>query len=128
MDDLQLVEIARSMIVNAYAPYSGFSVGSALLTDSGKVYTGANIENVAYGATVCGERVAALKAAVEGERNFKVIVIASSGDDLVLPCGICRQFLAEFADEDMRIICTNKKGDITEFHMGELLPNAFCKF
>jgi cytidine deaminase len=128
MEDRELIKIAKDMVLNSYSPYSKFAVGAAILTENNKVFTGANVENLSYGATVCGERVAACKSVIEGEKVFKAIAIASSGDDFVLPCGICRQFLSEFASADMKVLCTNKKGEVKEFKLYELLPNAFCKF
>lgn len=128
MKDATLIQAAREMLKNAYAPYSKFQVGAALLTKTNKIYTGANVENVSFGGCVCGERVAVFKAVVDGERSFDTIAIASSSEDLVLPCGICRQVLSEFADEKLRVLCTDKQGTVRTYTLGELLPHAFTKF
>lgn len=125
MTDNELVKKAKEALDKAYAPYSGFRVGAALVTGSGKLYTGANIENISYGATNCAERTAVYKAVSEGERDLKAIAIASDSEDYIHPCGICRQVLSEFGDKSMSIICSNRKGDFKKYSLGELLPNTF---
>lgn len=125
MTDKELVEIAYEAEKNAYAPYSKFSVGAALLTEDNKVYTGCNVENSSFGASVCAERTAALKAVSEGDRRFKAIAIVSSSEEYTYPCGICRQFLSEFMKEDGRIILHDKEKGIKAHTLGELLPEAF---
>lgn len=127
MDYKELVTLSIKIKEKAYAPYSKFRVGAALLTGSGKVFTGVNVENASYGATSCAERTAAVKAVSEGEKEFRAIAIASDSEDFIYPCGICRQVLAEFADGDMKILCTNIKGEYNEHWLKELLPNAFKK-
>ncbi len=119
----ELIKMARDAMKNAYAPYSGFSVGAALLTESGKVYTGCNVENSSYGLTICAERVAVFKAVSEGEHQFLKIAIVSSSNELTFPCGACRQVLYEFAD-DMEIILENKEG-IYVTRLKDLLPKGF---
>jgi len=99
---------------SAYAPYSGFKVGAAVLTADGKIFTGCNIENSSYGATVCAERVAIFKAVSEGYREFSKIAVTA------MPCGICRQVMAEFCDKDFEIIVDNKI-----YKLGDILPEAF---
>ncbi len=106
MTDNELIEIARQYRENAYTPYSHFKVGAAVLTASGKVYGGCNIENSSYGLTICAERTAAVKAVSEGHTKFKRIVIAGRSDDYCYPCGACRQFLAEFAPENASQDCS----------------------
>lgn len=96
MDYRELYRAAEKARENAYAPFSGFRVGAALLTENGKVYTGVNVENSSYGATICAERTAFVKAVSEGERRFAAIAV-SAGETEALPCGICRQFMYEFA-------------------------------
>ena len=128
MKDTELYRIAEDVRKNAYAPFSGFRVGAALLTEDGKVYTGVNVENSSYGATICAERTAFVKAISEGERHFRAIAI-SAGDVPSLPCGICRQFMYEFAPE-IRIITGPLKEDAPEGglkarSLGELLPEGF---
>lgn len=125
MDDKELVKIAGETKKKAYAPYSNFRVGAAVLTDSNKLYTGANIENASYGATSCAERTAIVKAVSDGERKIRTIAIASDSEDFIYPCGICRQVISEFGDSDTKVICSKKNGDFKVFTLEELLPNAF---
>lgn len=127
MEDKELVKIAYKAMEKAYAPYSGFSVGAAVLTDDGKVYTGVNIENATYGATCCAERTAVYKAVSEGSIKIRTVAIASCGDDYVFPCGICRQVLSEFGNEHVRVICSKTDEDFKTYTLGELLPEAFKK-
>lgn len=129
MDEKKLIEIAMDAKKNSYSPYSKFPVGAALLTESGKVYTGVNVENVSFGATNCAERTAVFKAVSEdGELKIKALAICGGNDIILFPCGICRQVILEFGDKDTKIICGNKKGDFKVFTLGELLPNAFTEF
>lgn len=120
---------ARAM-GNSYSPYSGFKVGAALLTDDGEFFTGCNIENAAYGPTVCAERVAVFKAVSEGRKDIKMIAVAGGEDSVIsggaMPCGVCRQVLAEFCTPDTPIlVVTSRDGDFTEMTLGELLPFSF---
>lgn len=124
MTDKELIELSEKAKKNAYAPYSHFYVGAALLCADGTVYTGCNIENSTYGATNCAERTAVFKAVSEGHREFTAIAITSSGGGLTFPCGICRQVLAEFSPE-IKIILKDKNGEISAFSIGELLPHSF---
>lgn len=123
MTDKKLYRIANDVKENAYAPYSGFRVGAALLTRSGKVYTGVNVENASYGATLCAERGAVAKAVSEGEREFRVLAIASSAGE-AMPCGICRQVLMEFEPE-LRVITGKDEEHLESDSLQELLPGAF---
>lgn len=125
MDVQELIAEAMKAKENAYVPYSHFRVGAALLTESGRVYTGCNIENVSYGATNCAERTAVFKAVSEGEREFKAIVITGDNGDYLPPCGICRQVLLEFGKESMEVILANSIEDYKVTTLGELLPGAF---
>lgn len=126
MDYSILLEQAREAMKNAYVKYSNFKVGAALLTKSGKVYTGCNIENSSYGATICAERVAFTKAISEGETEFEAIAVASNLKGFTYPCGICRQFMSEWG-LDIKLITTS--GDQIRVHtIGELLPEAFVEF
>lgn len=127
MDSRELVKTAIDIKEKAYAPYSRFKVGAALVTTSGRLYTGVNIENASFGATNCAERTAIFKAVSEGETKIKAIAIASDSDDFVYPCGICRQVIAEFASDDIIIICSKNNGDFKEYTLEQLLPNAFTK-
>ena len=108
MTDKELIDIAKKAAENAYVPYSGYTVGAALLTKEGKVYSGCNIENAAYGPTNCAERTAFFKAVSEGEREFAAIAVvggkALDFKDYFTPCGVCRQVMAEFCEKDFRIL------------------------
>lgn len=124
MDNKALIDMALKAMENAYAPYSGFKVGAALLCSDKKVYTGCNIENSSYGASNCAERTAIFKAVSEGEREFEKIAIVSSSGDFTFPCGICRQVLSEFMYDKTVVIFSEKDG-ISEFKVKDLLPEAF---
>ena len=124
MTSEELVRQALAAMKFAYVPYSGFTVGAALLTKSGKVYLGCNIENAAYGLTICAERTAIFKAISEGHRDLKRIVIAGKSEDYCVPCGSCRQVVQEFAPQ-MEVICLNGKGEAKHFALKELLPYGF---
>ena len=119
-----LVKTAYEATKMSYTPYSHFNVGAALLTKGGKIYMGCNIENAAYGATNCAERTAFFKAISEGEKEFAAIAVVSSSKDYTYPCGICRQVIAEFCDEDMEIILA-KDMDYKVFKLSEMLPYSF---
>ena len=113
----------------AYTPYSNFKVGAALLAKSGKIYHGCNIENAAYTPTNCAERTAFFKAVSEGEMEFEKIAIVGGKEEpneLVSPCGVCRQVMAEFCDESFTILLGNSKG-IKSFSLKEILPLSFTK-
>lgn len=130
MTDLELLNIAIEARKMAYAPYSEFRVGAALLGKSGKVYTGCNVENAGYSPTNCAERTALFKAVSEGERAFVSIAIVGGRyetiADFCAPCGVCRQVLAEFCDGDFRVILGTPE-NVQVFTLGELLPFAFGK-
>ncbi len=123
MTDKELYRIANDVKENAYAPYSVFRVGAALLTRSGKVYTGVNVENASYGATLCAERGAVAKAVSEGEQEFRALAVASSAGE-AMPCGICRQVLMEFEPE-LRVITGKDEEHLESHSLQELLPGAF---
>ncbi len=123
MDVKRLLEMARKARENAYAPYSDFKVGAALLTESGEIFTGCNVENSSYGLSVCAERVALFKAVSEGYRKFKALAVVADTERPVPPCGACRQVLWEFGDID--IIMSNLKGDVKVMKLSELLPEGF---
>ena len=122
MTEKELCALAVKAMDNAYAPYSGYRVGAALLTESGKVYTGCNIENSAFSPTVCAERTAIFKAVSEGASNFTTIAIAADGT-APWPCGACRQVLNEFAP-DIRVLVT-WDGQVDEAPLKKLLPYGF---
>ena len=122
----RLIEQAREARTHAYCPYSGFAVGAALLAESGRVYTGANCENAAFGAGICAERAALAAAVTAGERRFTALAVAA-GDRPVTPCGICRQMLAEFGD--LTVIASGAEGEDTLIApLSALLPHAFTGF
>lgn len=125
MDYENLVKLANDIKQNAYAPYSNFHVGAAVIGDSGKVYTGVNIENSSYGATICAERVAVCKAISEGEKSIEAIAIASDSEEYTFPCGICRQVISEFAGKNLVILCSNNKGEYKVYSLNDFLPNSF---
>lgn len=120
----QLIETAFSMLNHAYCPYSHFPVGAALLCRDGTVFTGCNIENAAYGSTICAERTALVKAVSEGYRDFALIAIAGNSDDYCWPCGACRQMLFEFAP-DLLVLAARRDRQFTSLPLRQLLPHAF---
>ena len=121
--DKELFRKAVKASENAYVPFSNFHVGAALLTKDGQVYTGCNIENSSYGATICAERTAMVKAVSEGVREFEAIAIAGNGGTS-WPCGICRQFMFEFS-EDMRVISGENEDELKSYRLNELLLEGF---
>ena len=130
MTNEELIRLAFEARVNAYAPYSNWKVGAALLTKSGNVYLGCNIENSGFSATVCAERTAFFKAVSEGAKDFKRIAIAGGTDGEPLqyasPCGICRQVMREFCDpKKMRVIFAKSPTDYKEMTLDALLPESF---
>ena len=120
-----MLRMANEARDRAYVPYSGFHVGACLKGSTGAYYLGCNIENAAYSPTNCAERTAMFKAVYEGERQFDALAIVWDGDRPAVPCGVCRQVLAEFCDGEMPVICANRKGEYKLFALGELLPEAF---
>lgn len=125
----KLVELATEAMMKAYAPYSGYFVGAALLTRAGKVYTGCNIENAAFGPTNCAERTAFFKAVSEGEREFAAIaVVGGKGGEITgifPPCGVCRQVMQEFCGPDFLIHMGRENGGVETVTLAELLPYGF---
>jgi cytidine deaminase len=130
MTNEALIEAAMAAMARAYAPYSRFHVGAALLCTDGKVFCGANIESASYGATLCAERVAFSAAVFEGERDFTAIAVVGGEEGRInaecAPCGICRQVMAEFCAPDFKILLTDGKA-VSVHTLGELLPLAFNK-
>ncbi|WP_152040910.1 cytidine deaminase [Salinigranum salinum] len=121
--DADLVDAARAVLDRAYVPYSDYRVGAALLTADGTVYTGCNIENANYSNSLHAEEVAIAEAVKAGHEAFERIAVSSGVRDGVTPCGMCRQTLAEFCDDDLAVLCD--EGDaVTEYTLGELLPNT----
>ena len=125
-----LVDAAKDAAVNAYAPYSRFRVGAALLASSGRIYAGANVENASYPCGICAERSAVARAVSEGERNFTAIaLVAFEGDGEakgVTPCGMCRQVMREFCDpSEFKVVLARSKKDFKVLTLEELLPHSF---
>lgn len=130
MDYNSLIEKALDARKKAYSPYSSFSVGAALLSDSGKIYTGCNIESASHTPTCCAERVAFFKAVSEGERSFEAIAVvgANTSDKdfgFCSPCGVCRQVMSEFCGDDFKIILADSQKNYKIFTLAELLPLNF---
>lgn len=126
----KLVEAAKQARKTAYAPYSHYTVGAALLASDGKIYCGGNIENGSYGATNCAERTAFFKAVSEGVRSFVAIAIVGGMEgqapmEYAYPCGICRQVMQEFCGEDFKIYVARDREDYREYTLGRLLPFGF---
>lgn len=128
MDHKTLLQKAEAARLLAYAPYSDFTVGAALLTADGSIYTGGNIENASYSATVCAERTAVFAAIADGRRDFTAIAISGGkqgkAGEICLPCGVCRQVLSEFCGHDFPII-VGTSADLTVYTLGQLLPVGF---
>lgn len=120
----ELYRKAVEMTNMSYAPFSKFRVGAALLAKDGRVFTGCNVENSSFGGTICAERTAFVKAVSEGVKEFERIAIASSGGE-AWPCGICRQFMREFCDDDFVIITGNDEDSLRTYTMKEILPEGF---
>ena len=125
MTDEELVALAGQARQRAYAPYSNFPVGAALLGRSGRVFTGCNVENAAYPLTTCAERTAVTKAVSEGEKSFEAIAVVTATG--ATPCGACRQILREFGgpDGDLRVIVADLEGNNRTYTIDELLPAGF---
>ena len=120
----KLIEAAKRVRENAFAPYSNFKVGAAVETKSGKIFTGCNVENASYGLTVCAERVAIFKAISEGETEFAKIAVVADTPELTPPCGACRQIIWEFCG-DIPVIMANLEDETETLQMEELFPRAF---
>ena len=134
MENKELINKAIEMTGRSYAPYSHFHVGAALLAKDGRVFTGCNVENAAYGPSNCAERTAVFKAVSEGCLEFEAIAIAGGAEDsngkvqindFCPPCGVCRQVLSEFCSKDFKIILVNGTGQEKVFTLGQLLPESF---
>lgn len=128
MNKLELCKKAIEALNNSYAPYSNCNVGAALLTKNGKIYSGCNIENSSFCATICAERVAFSKAISNGEKDFVAIAIAGknkNGITAFSPCGICRQFMAEFCSSQFKVFVLTDKENFKEYSLGQLLPDSF---
>ena len=124
-----LLDLAKEAMMRAYAPYSGFFVGAALLTRSGKVYQGCNIENASYTPTICAERTAFFKAVYDGHRDFSAIAVCGGKNgvitDIFPPCGVCRQVMREFCEDDFLIYLIGADGTWQERTLAQILPDSF---
>lgn len=130
MDKRELIEMALAARDNSYCPYSGYSVGAALLTAGGQVFTGCNVENAGYSPTLCAERAAMAAAVSAGVRDFLMLAVAGGPkgkepETYFWPCGVCRQWLAEFCPPDFPVLCAKSAADYQETALAELLPHAF---
>jgi cytidine deaminase len=122
--DKELIEAARDVRENAYAPFSEFKVGSAIETDDGEIVAGCNVESASYGLTVCAERVAIWKAISQGKRKITKIAVVADTEELTPPCGVCRQIIWEFGG-DIPVVFANLNGKVETVQMRDLLPRAF---
>ena len=129
MSPEKLIELAIAAMDNAYAPYSGYKVGAALLCADGTVYTGCNIENAAFSPTVCAERTAVFKAVSEGKRKFSAIAVCGGKDGNITgffpPCGVCRQVLREFCADDFPVYLAGVDNQYKTYTLSQLLPESF---
>ncbi len=124
-DPHALIRLARECLDRSYAPYSRFHVAAAVVDDSGRVFTGVNVENISYGLSMCAERVAIFSAVAAGARRIAALAVTGSGADLLSPCGACRQVLAEFAAPDVVVWC-DAPGEPHRWTVSELLPHGFA--
>ena len=124
MTDKELFEIAREASKRAYVPYSHFPVGAALECTDGTIFTGCNVENAAYGSTICAERTAIVKAVSEGHTKFTRITVHADGKGYAMPCGSCRQVMSEFSP-GMLVMCSRADGDYVSYPLSELMPHTF---
>jgi homotetrameric cytidine deaminase len=122
--DAELIDAARAARARAYCPYSGFAVGAALRTAEGRIVTGANVENASFSLTICAERAAVARALAEGQTGFVTLAVATGAAEPALPCGACRQVLAEFAP-DLRVLVVGEGPAVVEASLADLLPGRF---
>lgn len=127
MDYEKLISVALKYRERAYAPYSNFKVGASVLTEKGEIFGGCNIENASFGATNCGERTAIFKAVSEGHTTIKALALVGDTKKFTYPCGICRQVISEFGNEDTKIILAKNTKEYIVKDLGEILPGSFTK-
>ena len=124
-----LISLAKEAMTHAYMPYSGYKVGAALLCADGTIYQGCNIENASFTPTICAERTAFFKAVYDGHRDFKAIAVCGGKDGVITglfpPCGVCRQVMREFCDDDFQVILVGADGTYEKRTLGQLLPDSF---
>jgi cytidine deaminase len=121
----KLIAAAQAARARAYAPYSQYKVGAAVRAAGGQIYTGSNVENASYGLTICAERVALTAAVAAGEREFEALVVAAGDDSPGMPCGACRQVMAEFFTAEVPIVVVSSRGERKQMTFGELMPQPF---
>ena len=121
----ELILAAQEARSRAYAPYSQYQVGAAVRAASGKIYTGCNVENSSYGATICAERTAIVKAVSEGAGKIRAVAVTSDSETYTVPCGICLQVMSEFCDSDTKLYLANKNGQYIEYTFKEVYPQSF---
>lgn len=125
MSEKKLIALANEAKKKAYAPYSNFCVGAAVLMEDGTIFTGSNVENASYGATICAERTAIVKAISEGKRRIQKVIVVSDRDSYIYPCGGCRQVIGEFSDAETEMICTKPCGEYVKIKFSEMMPYFF---
>ncbi len=121
----ELIEAARAVRAHAHAPYSRYQVGAAVRGESGRIYVGANVENASYGLALCAERSAVAAAVSAGEKKVTAVAVVTATSPPAAPCGMCRQVLAEFGDDELPVALANDAGERTDTTLGALLPHAF---
>lgn len=121
----EMIGLAKEARHWAHAPYSNFSVGAALLSSDGRVFTGCNVENSTYGLSMCAERVAIFKAISEGATEIARVVVVTDHESIAPPCGCCRQMIWEFSSNNTEVVLANLSGDVRSYQITELLPEAF---
>lgn len=121
----KLVDAAVAVLPHSHSPYSQFRVAAAVQTDDGRVFTGVNIENASYGGTICAERVAVTKAISEGSKRITAISVVTETEAPCSPCGLCRQVLVEFCDDDCKVVCATTSGKSKISSLGDLTPDFF---
>ena len=127
MEIKELILKAMEVKKNAYVPYSEFHVGASVLTEDGLVFTGCNVENASFGATNCAERTAIFNAVSKGQRKIKIICVVGAEEEYTFPCGICRQVIAEFSDDNTKIVIAKNENEYIIKSLREILPEAFTK-
>ncbi len=125
MDWTELLEAAEAVRQSAYCPYSGFQVGSAILTEDGNVFIGCNVENRSFGLTVCAERVAVLSAVAQGQRKLAAVAVITDTEPPAPPCGQCLEVLTEFGRPDLPVLLANVQGESKQYRLRDFLPHPF---
>lgn len=122
-----LFKAALAVRNNSYSPYSGYKVACALISEDGKIYSGVNVENASYGATICAERSGVFTAISDGQKNIREYLVMTDSEDPWAPCGLCRQVMLEFSSPETKVHLANLKGVVKSFTMAELVPHSFNK-